>query len=285
MQLTPEQLQQFDRDGYLFFPGLFKPEEIDSLTAEVPAIYAEHRPENVREKAGGVVRTNFAAHMYNRQFAKLGRHPRMIEPVQQIFGKDLYMHQFKINGKAAFDGDVWQWHQDYGTWKNDDLMPEARAMNVAIFIDEVNEFNGPLMFIPGSHKQGVLDAQHDTSTTSYPLWTITNEAIKKLVDQGGIVAPKGPPGSMIIFHGCLVHASTSNLSPWNRVAVYLSLCAVDNHIRRFKRPEYIAHRDFTPITCLPDDCLLKDYEVPLPWKNGTPDSALRTSLEVLREAA
>ena len=63
------------------------------------------------------------------------------------------MHQFKINGKAAFDGDVWQWHQDYGTWMNDDLMPNARAMNVAIFLDEVNEFNGPLMFIPGSHKQ------------------------------------------------------------------------------------------------------------------------------------
>ena len=61
---------------------------------------------------------------------------------------------------------------------------------------------------------------------------------------------------MILFHSCLVHASTSNLSPWNRVSVYLSLCAVSNHIRRFKRPEYIAHRDFTPIECLPDDCLL-----------------------------
>ena len=45
----------------------------------------------------------------------------------QIFGEPLYMHQFKINGKMAFDGDVWQWHQDYGTWKNDDLMPEPRA--------------------------------------------------------------------------------------------------------------------------------------------------------------
>jgi len=285
MKLTPEQLAQFDRDGYLFFRGLFKPEEIKTLTDEVPGLYAQQRPENIREKAGGVVRTNFAAHMYSKPFAKLGRHPRMIEPVRQIFGDDLYMHQFKINGKQAFDGDVWQWHQDYGTWKNDDLMPEARAMNVAIFLDEVGEFNGPLMFIPGSHKQGVLDARHDTSTTSYPLWTITNDVIRDLVDKGGIVAPKGPAGSMILFHGCLVHASTSNLSPWNRVAVYLSLCAVDNHIRRFKRPEYIAHRDFTPIECLPDDCLLKDYDVALPWKNGTPSSAMQTSLEVLKEAA
>jgi ectoine hydroxylase len=80
---------------------------------------------------------------------------------------------------------------------------------------------------------------------------------------------------MILFHSCLVHASTSNLSPWNRVSVYLSLCAVSNHIRRFKRPEYIAHRDFTPIECLPDDCLLHPYPVALPWKDGTPEDALR----------
>ena len=82
------------------------------------------------------------------------------------------MHQFKINGKMAFEGDVWQWHQDYGTWKNDDLMPTERAMNVAIFLDDVNEYNGPLMFIPGSHKKGVIDAKHDLTTTSYPLWTV-----------------------------------------------------------------------------------------------------------------
>jgi ectoine hydroxylase len=278
MKLTAEQLAQFERDGYLFFPSLFKPAEIKTLLDEVPALYAQQRPENVREKGSDAVRTNFAAHMYSAPFARLGRHPRMIEPVMQIFGEALYMHQFKINGKMAFDGDVWQWHQDYGTWKNDDQMPEARAMNIAIFLDEVNEFNGPLMFIPGSHKLGVVDAKHDLATTSYPLWTIDNDTISKLVERGGIVSPKGPAGSMILFHSCLVHASTSNLSPWNRVSVYLSLCAVSNHIRRFKRPEYIAHRDFTPIACLPDDCLLKPYDVDLPWKDGTPEAALKPAL-------
>jgi L-proline 4-hydroxylase len=274
MKLTPEQVAQFERDGYLFFPSLFSPAEIGVLLAEVPRLYAQRRPENVREKGSDSVRTNFAAHLYSAPFARLARHPRMVLPVKQLFGEDVYMHQFKINGKMAFDGDVWQWHQDYGTWLADDLMPEARAMNVAIFLDEVNEFNGPLMFIPGSHRQGALPAGHDTSTTSYPLWTIDKETITRLVAQGGLVAPKGPPGSMILFHGCLVHASTSNLSPWNRVSVYLSLCAVSNHIRRFKRPEYIAHRDFTPIQCLPDDCLQREYPVDLPWKDGTPASAI-----------
>ncbi len=132
------------------------------------------------------------------------------------------------------------------------MMPTERAMNVAIFLDDVTEHNGPLMFIPGSHSKGVVDAKHDLTTTSYPLWTVDNDLIRQLVQraggkQGGIVSPKGPAGSMILFHSCLVHASGSNLSPFNRVSVYLSLCAVSNHIRRHKRPEYIAHRDFTPI--------------------------------------
>jgi len=272
MKLTQEQLDQFDRDGYLFFPSHFTPEEMKTLTDEVPSLYAQDRAENIREKGKTAVRTNFAAHMYSEPFARLARHPRMVKPVEQLFDEKLYMHQFKVNGKMAFDGDIWQWHQDYGTWLNDDQMPEARAMNVAIFLDEVNEFNGPLMFIPGSHKMGALEAGHDTSTTSYPLWTISNDNIRTLVDHGGIVAPKGPAGSMMLFHGCLVHGSAPNLSPWNRVTVYLSLCAVSNHIRRFKRPGYIAHRDFTPIECLPDDCLVKSYPVDLPWKDGTPVS-------------
>jgi len=286
MKLTAEQIKQFDRDGYLFFPALFTPEETRSLTDAVPDLYSRHEAYNVREKDSEAVRTNFAAHMYSEPFAKLARHPRMIEPVEDLLGEKLYMHQFKINGKMAFEGDVWQWHQDYGTWLNDDMMPTERAMNIAIFLDDVNEFNGPLMFIPGSHKKGVLEAQHDLRTTSYPLWTVNNELITQLVaraggKKGGIVSPTGSAGSMILFHSCLVHASTSNLSPWNRVAVYLSLCAVSNHIRRHKRPEYIAHRDFTPIECLPDDCLRKNYAVDLPWKNGIPASALQTSLEEL----
>jgi ectoine hydroxylase len=303
VNLTKQQLEQFDREGYLFFPAQFTREEMQPLIEEVPQLYSRREAYNVREKGKEAVRTNFAAHMYSKPFAKLARHPRMVRPVMDLFDEQVYMHQFKINGKAAFDGDVWQWHQDYGTWLNDDMMPTERAMNIAIFLDDVNDYNGPLMFIPGSHKRGVIEARHDLTTTSYPLWTIDNDLISQLVERAGgrggfdaagryvpagIVSPKGPAGSMILFHGCLVHASGSNLSPWNRVAVYLSLCAVSNHIRRHKRPEYIAHRDFTPIECLPDDCLLKDYPVDLPWQDGVPASALQTSsvpFEEMKQAA
>jgi L-proline 4-hydroxylase len=256
MRLTDQQLRAFDEDGYVFIPNQFTRAEVGVLRRELPGIFAQDRKENVREKDGKTVRTTFAAHTFNEAFRRLGRHPRMVGPVMQLLDGPVYMHQYKINAKAAFDGDVWQWHQDYGTWARDDLMPSTRAMNIAVFLDDVTEFNGALMFIPKSHKSGVLEAGHDVVTTSYPLWTLDHETVAKLVKEGGLVAPKGPAGSMLMFHCNLVHASPGTLSPHDRTIVYLSLCHVENHIRQFKRPEWIAHRDFAPIEPLADDCLL-----------------------------
>jgi ectoine hydroxylase len=45
------------------------------------------------------------------------------------------------------------------------------------------------------------------------------------------------------------------MSPWGREIVYVSLNRVDNAIRRFKRPDWIAHRDFAPLTAMGPDCL------------------------------
>ena len=124
MKLTPEQIAQFHEEGWLFLPELFTPEEVALLKREAEAIYAQQRPEVWREKSGAP-RTAFAAHLYNEAFRLLGAHPRMIRPVEQILGEPVYMHQYKINAKSAFTGEVWQWHQDYGTWKRDDGMPRA----------------------------------------------------------------------------------------------------------------------------------------------------------------
>lgn len=255
MKFSDAHLDAYERDGYAFFPELFSPDEVRALTERVPGIFAMDRPEVIREKGSGVVRSAFAAQRYDDAFARLARHPHLIGPAVQILGGDVYMHQFKINAKVAFDGEQWQWHQDYGTWLNDDEMPAPRAMNVALFLDDVTEFNGALMFVPRSHKVGALDAGHDLQTTSYPLWTIDHPTIARLVAEGGLIAPKGKAGSVMFFHCNIVHASPGNLSPWNRNIVYLSLNRCDNAIRNFKRPDYIAHRDFTPIVALGEDAL------------------------------
>ncbi len=254
MKLTQAQLDHFNEEGWILLENCFSPEEVAVLNAEGEKIYAEDREEVWRETSGAP-RTAFAAHTYNEAFRRLGRHPRLIEPVMQLLDGQVYMHQYKVNAKAAFDGEVWQWHQDYGTWARDDAMPAPRAMNIAVFLDAVTAANGPLIFIPRSHKQGVFEAGHDLETTSYPLWTLDRASVTRLAEAGGLVAPTGPAGSVLMFHCNLVHASPPNISPFGRTIVYLSLCHVDNHIRQFKRAEWIAHRDFTPIACLPDDCL------------------------------
>jgi ectoine hydroxylase len=247
MKLTPQQIEYFNREGWLFLPELFSQEEVDLLAREAVTIYDADRPEVWREKSGAP-RTAFAAHLYNEAFG--------------IFGEKVYMHQYKINAKSAFTGDVWQWHQDYGTWKRDDGMPEPRAMNIAIFLDEVMPINGPLMLVPRSQHAGDLKASHDLETTSYPLWTLDEETVTRLVKEGGIVAPTGKAGGMLMFHGNLVHGSAGNITPYPRKIVYLTLNAVSNYIRTPTRPEYIAHRDFTPIQTVDDDALLRLARAP-----------------------
>src|SRR5438046_10692323 len=108
-------------------------------------------------------------------------------------------------------------------------MPEPRAMNISVFLDEVMPINGPLMFIPRSHKHGVLPAGHDEATTSYPLWTLDHATITRLVDaagpMGGIVAPIGKPGGVLMVHGNLVHASTARITRYPPTIVALPLSA------------------------------------------------------------
>src|SRR3546814_17897850 len=101
----------------------------------------------------------------------------------------------------------------------------------------------------------VLVRSNDLEGTSYPLWTLSRAEVTRVAEEGGCVAPTGPAGSVIMFHGNLVHASPPNISPLPRTIVYLSLCHVENHIRAFKRKEWIAHRDFPPIAALPADSL------------------------------
>src|SRR6201994_4828743 len=94
MKLTQQQIDDFNREGWLFLPELFKPEEVALLAREAVSIYDANRPEVWREKSGAP-RTAFAAHLYNEAFRLLGAHPRMIDPIEQIFGEKVSMQKFK----------------------------------------------------------------------------------------------------------------------------------------------------------------------------------------------
>ena len=83
----------------------------------------------------------------------------------------------------------------------------------------------------------------------------TNETINGLIEKNGIVAPKGVAGSTIFFHGCTIHGSAPNMSPWGRAMVFSSLNRVENFIRKPTRPDFLALQDFTTLISLDDNCL------------------------------
>ena len=155
MLLTADQLATFNNDGVIALPNLFSQDEVDAITARLPRLFAERCPENFRERSSDVVRTAMGLHLRDELFARLVRDPRFVEPAQQILGDDdLYVMQVKVNAKEAFTGEQWQWHYDFATHHREDGVPEPLALNMHIFLDEVTEFNGPLIFIPQSHRDG-----------------------------------------------------------------------------------------------------------------------------------
>ncbi len=255
MKLTGDQIERFHRDGFLILPRLFSRDEVRALCARLPALYAEDTPANIIEKESGEVRTAMGLHLRDALFAKLVRHPRLVEPAQQILGEELYIQQVKVNVKAAFTGEVWQWHYDFATHHGEDGVAEPLALNLHVFLDDVTEFNGPLYFIPGSHKHGAAPATLDTETTSYPLWVVDRETVAAWAAETGLVSATGPAGTGLVFGDVLVHASPSNLSPHDRRIFSVILNPVSNAQTKLERPDHMHHRDFTPVSPLTDDCL------------------------------
>jgi len=261
LRLTDEQLEQFNQDGYLILPNLFSRDEVDVLRSTLPRLFAEDTPANICEKRGGAVRTAMGLHLRDPAFAKLVRHPRLIEPATQILGDDnLYVQQVKVNVKAAFEGEAWQWHYDFATHHHEDGVDAPLALNLHIFLDDVTEFNGPLHFIRGSHKSGPQPAYLDTITTSYDLWCVDRDVVARFAQTGNLVSATGPAGTVLIFGDCLIHSSPPNISPWDRRIFSLIVNPVSNAYTKTARPDWKHHRSTDPILPLDDDCLLTSLE-------------------------
>ena len=247
MKLNEIQLKEIEENGYVILPDCFLKEEVNNLRKEMTTVFNEKTEANIVEKSSGEVRTATGLHLRSKIFDDLTRHPKFFEPACQIRGRNLYIQQTKINVKAAFTGEVWPWHYDFATHSGEDGVPKPLALNLHVFLDDVTEFNGPLFFIPKSHKYGSAPSKLDTVTTSYPLWTVDQKTVKKLVNENGIVSARGKAGTVVIFLDNLVHGSAQNMSPMDRAIFSVILNPCDNAQTKFARPDYIHGRDFKPI--------------------------------------
>jgi len=262
---SEERSREYEQRGYVLLDRWFADYEVRAIRAEVERLQQTDLPGRVLEKDGRTVRALHGPHLCSDLFARIVRLPRLVTIARTLLDGDVYVYQLKINLKARFTGDVWQWHQDYIYWRREDRMPEPRVLNVTLFLDDVTEFNGPMMLIPGSQRHGLIDVQDGapmpdgwSNTVSADLkYQLPPSAVERLVVEGGLVAPKGAAGTVLVFHPNVAHASPPNLSPFDRQLVIITYNSTTNAPARcdLHRPEWLVTRNAHPLDTLADDTL------------------------------
>lgn len=251
--LSVQQAQEYQTDGFLLQREVFPPHVLSILRREAEAEFAVDAPWRTVEKNSGVVRAVHGSHMHNKYFARLVRLPQLLAVARQLLADDAYVYQFKINAKRAFKGEIWEWHQDYIFWHHEDGMPSPRALTAAVFLDDVTEFNGPLMFFRSGHSEGMIEAEPKSNDMISSLeanlkYSLSPDAIRSLADRCDLCAPTGPKGSVLWFDCNLPHGSAPNMSPSDRSLLLITYNSVNNVPNRVgTRPGWLVSTDSEPL--------------------------------------
>jgi ectoine hydroxylase len=262
--LSEEQLEEYERKGFLSFEDYFDKEEMDAFIQEL-SDYEED--EDLKLSEGTVlepgrqeIRSIFGIHEISERFSRLTRDPRLLAMVQQLLGSDVYIHQSRINYKPGFKGKGFNWHSDFETWHSEDGMPRMRSLSCSIILTENGEFNGPLMLVPGSHNYFIPcvgrtpENNYKESLKSQDVGVPDNASLRQLMLEGEIEAPKGGPGSLVLFECNTMHGSNMNMSCWPRSNLFFVYNSVENGLLNpfcgnRPRPEFLANRkDWSPLT-------------------------------------
>ncbi len=254
MLLSSTALNAFDRDGYLTQENALSEESVENILVKLSAFAQKSLPGHVREKNSSNFRAFHGCHLYDEDFAILIRSPQFLGPAKQLLKTDVYLHQLKVNLKQPFSGELWPWHQDYIYWRNEDQVLSDTIISVMIFLDDVNEFNGPLFFIPGSHQMGCVDTPKaeeapegwEGNVSASLTYQIDEELVTRLANKRGLYSAVGKKGTAVWFHGNLIHASPPNISPFERRIVILTYNAVGNapaSNKNNQRPDFLNARN------------------------------------------
>jgi len=257
--LDPAALAHFDQHGFVSLPSFFDADEVRALQIELDAqlAWAASHPDDprlVREPDADALRSIFAVHQTSARFESLSRDPRLIAIARQILDDDVYLHQTRLNLKPGFDGKEFWWHSDFETWHHEDGMPTMRCFSCVIALSDVTPHNGPVLFLPGSHRTFVgcvgetPDENHQTSLRRQTIGVPSRDAIRALSQKHGLVGPTGPAGTVVLFDCNLLHASNGNVTPDPRHHLFFVYSALENRVvdppsGRRPRPTHVATRE------------------------------------------
>lgn len=266
-------VEAYRNDGYLLLPGTFTQadlepvraaieEEVDQLAGrlfregKVSSRFAD-QPFNRRlvllcEQARAAVRiwelrTRAAA---SRELFQFVRHPRLLALMTALLGPEVaWTGSFAVRAKVPeSDATSAPWHQDTQYYGNPTR--HLHVISVWIPLVDVDQRNGCLHLIPGSHRWGLLGGARDSQ-----------RIVRMFDDVEQRAAPVVLPmkrGGLLAFSNLTCHASTLNTTAEMRWSVDLryvvpEAAAARNDDERLGYATLYDHYRMRPITVASSD--------------------------------
>ena len=235
--LTQEQKDAFWRDGFLVVPAAVTPAQLSALRGEITGWVEESRAHKVpfgppcvdgrprfdmgtehSAERPALRRINNPSDI-SEAYLEVMRDSRMTDMVADLIGPDVKFHHCKINLKLSGATTEVNYHQDfaYTPHTNDDIV------TALLFLDDVDQNNGCLTVVPGSHKGPVLSLFDGEKFTG----AVAPDEEKKALGQS--LPCLGKAGSVCLMHTRLLHGSAANGADKSRglyICVYTAADAV-----------------------------------------------------------
>lgn len=213
--LSRRQIQEFDDQGYLVVPDVFSHREVEEMSAALDRLVRRARAisETTMIEGSQFVVTGSVIHRVvwcgacEPTLSEYGKDRRLVSMASQLL-ESATLHQIinQCHFKLPGDGVDFEWHQDsrhrrYGTELWDDVGVRGSFVETATAIDPMTRENGPLRFIPGSHRAGHLETD-----------PVTKELPPDTFDEADAVTITMEPGSVALFGPYTIHSSPPNQS-------------------------------------------------------------------------
>jgi ectoine hydroxylase-related dioxygenase (phytanoyl-CoA dioxygenase family) len=211
--LSKEQVEAFNREGYVKDIRIFDEAEITELRAYFDELL------NQVLRAGGDSYSISTAHLKHGRVYDILTSERIVSRVRDLLGENVVAWGSHFFCKMPHDGKVVNWHQDASYWP---LTP-SKAVTVWLAIDDADAENACMRYIPGSHHLGHLTYRLTEDSAD----AVLNQEVENASEFGSPIDVVLKAGEVSMHSDLLLHGSEANESDRRRCGLTLRFCAAD----------------------------------------------------------
>ncbi|NKB60923.1 MAG: phytanoyl-CoA dioxygenase family protein [Gammaproteobacteria bacterium] len=155
--LSQAQIEQFREKGYIIPDYRLPQSTLQSMRQQYEALLEENASVSPDFMLGPHLTTPGSQGIRgSNHWLEFATHPDLMNMAAQLIGEDIILWGTTIFGKPAKNGKETPWHQDGDYYP---IRP-LETLTIWIALDDVTKDNGPMRFIPGSHKGRKLYSHH-----------------------------------------------------------------------------------------------------------------------------